>query len=433
MELAPTIRETRAALAAGKVEPAALARTVLDRANRNAGQNTYLWHDPDWTIKEAERASDMPADKGGLFGDGRPNLWGTPVSIKDCFDIAGSPTTCGVRFFSDANGIALRDSWLVERLREAGAVITGKTHLHPLAYGITGENPEFGDCEQPGKPGALTGGSSSGAAASILEGSALAAIGTDTGGSIRCPAALCGLAGYRASIGRGDWRGAAHLSQSFDTMGWLFRDLQDAPLLAEPFAKAATSGIRQFQRFGVIHDDFLHDCEPEILASLRNVTSKLHALGLQSSKFEAAWWHDSFEIYAAIQSSEAAEIHAGNYDQFSPEIRVRLEQGASITPGELARRRLQHAEFRSRIDELLREHQLLLLPAAPVARLNTGADNSDARRRILRYTTPFSLGGNPVVTVPGRVGGMQLAAAREEDEALLNLCGRLGAYRTANQ
>ena len=169
-----------------------------------------------------------------------PALWGLPISVKDCFDLAGSPTSCGIHFYRDLNGNAARDSWLVEQLRAAGAVIVGKTHLHPLAYGITGENPEYGDCAQPRDPGALTGGSSSGAAASVQEGSAVAAIGTDTGGSVRAPAALCGLAGYRATLGRGDWRGGAHLAESFDTMGWLFRDLEDAPFLAAPFAPAQT-------------------------------------------------------------------------------------------------------------------------------------------------------------------------------------------------
>ena len=120
---------------------------------------------------------------------------------------------------------------MVERLRRLGAVITGKTHLHALAYGITGENPEFGDCIQPGTRDCLTGGSSSGACASVLEGSAIAAIGTDTGGSVRVPAALCGLAGYRASLGRGNWGGGAHLAESFDTLGWLFADLEEAPFL----------------------------------------------------------------------------------------------------------------------------------------------------------------------------------------------------------
>ena len=105
--------------------------------------------------------------------------------------------------------------------------------MQMLAYGITGENRDYGDCVQPADPTSLTGGSSSGSAAAIQEGSAVAAIGTDTGGSIRAPAALCGLAGYRASLGLGDWRGGAHLAESFDTIGWLCRDLRDLPRLAQ--------------------------------------------------------------------------------------------------------------------------------------------------------------------------------------------------------
>ena len=428
-----TIRGARAALAAGRVAPRELAEAALDRANRNSHQNTYLWRDPQWTLNEAERASAIAAAAGGDFGDGRANLWGIPVSVKDCFDLAGTPTTCGVKFYREVNGIAAEDSWLVEQLREAGAVITGKTHLHPLAYGITGENPEFGDCDQPGNPGALTGGSSSGAAASVLEGSALAAIGTDTGGSIRGPAALCGLAGFRASIGRGDWRGGAHLARSFDTMGWLFRDLEDASLLAETFAGANRAEMREYRRFAVVHDAFLHDCEPTVVSSFHALTDELQALGLRSTAINVDWWRDAFEIFAPIQAWEAARIHAGHFDKIQPAIRERLEWGAHIRDSELAILRERHAEFRARLDNVLREHELILLPTSPVTRLNVGSDHSQARSRILRYTVPFSLGGNPVVTIPCRVGGMQLAAAREEDQSLLGLAVRLGARRAVRQ
>ncbi|MGB6688942.1 MAG: amidase family protein, partial [Terracidiphilus sp.] len=171
MESIPfAVSSLRRALAEGRVQPSTLAEQALARSNANAGHNTYLWQDRQWTLSEAARAEAIPRGEGEPFGDDRPPLWGLPISVKDLFDLAGAPTSCGVRFYRDLNGIALRDSWLVERLRAAGAVITGKTHLHPLAYGITGENPEFGDCLQPGDPGALTGGSSSGAAASVLEG-----------------------------------------------------------------------------------------------------------------------------------------------------------------------------------------------------------------------------------------------------------------------
>ena len=430
MDLASTtIRAARQALASKGATPAELAEQALKHANQNSGKNTYLWRDPEWTMQEAARAAAIPAGSSGAFGDGRSNLWGIPVSVKDCFDLAGSPTSAGVKFYRDLNGKAAQDSWLVEQIRKAGAVITGKTHLHPLAYGITGENPDFGDCEQPGNPGALTGGSSSGAAASILEGSALAAIGTDTGGSVRTPAALCGLAGYRASIGRGDWRGGAHLAESFDTMGWLFRDLEDAPLLAEIFVPGKSTAARKFKRFAVVHDAFLHDCEPAIAQSLRVFVDELHALGLESTLVDVGWWADSFEIYAPIQAWESARIHAGHYEKTPPAIRERLEWGARISDTELATFRARHAEFRSRLDGLLHEYELLVLPGSPVERLSIGADNRQARVRILRYTTPFSLGGVPVVTIPCAVGGMQLAAARENDESLLALAAAIGAKR----
>jgi Asp-tRNA(Asn)/Glu-tRNA(Gln) amidotransferase A subunit family amidase len=426
-----TLRDLRRALADGKTTPAAVAEEALTRANRNLTRNTYLWRDPAWTRSEAARAQAMPRGTGGPFGDGRSALWGLPISVKDCFDLAGSPTTCGVKFYRDLNGAAAHDSWLVQRLRSAGAVITGKTHLHPLAYGITGENPEFGDCVQPGNPDALTGGSSSGAAASVLERSAVAAIGTDTGGSVRAPAALCGLAGYRASLGRGDWSGAGHLAQSFDTMGWLFSDLEDASFLAETFAPAKIKPHVPFTRFGVIDESFLHDCEPAIVEALRAAADELQALGLQRGGFNPEWWAESFEIFAPIQAWEAARIHAGHHDQFQPAIRERLEWGARIKDAELPRLRERRAAFNTRIDALFSEHELLLLPATPVAKLPAGADHSQTRARLLRYTTPFSLAGVPVVTVPTRPGGMQLAAALGADEALLALAARLGAQRKA--
>lgn len=426
-----TIPETRAALAAGTADPVTLAEEALARANRNTGRNTFLWRDPAWTRGEAAWAASLPRETGGPFGDGRASLWGIPVSVKDCFDLAGAPTTCGVHFYRDLNGVASQNSWLVEQLRKAGAVITGKTHMHPLAYGITGENPEFGDCEQPGNPGALTGGSSSGAAASVLEGSALAAIGTDTGGSVRLPAALCGLVGYRASIGRGNWRGGAHLSQTFDTMGWLFRDLEDAPLLAETFASDKMPAPRKFTSFAVVSDAFLHDCEPAIVSSMRTLADELRTLGLRGAVIDVGAWERSFKIYAPIQAWEAARIHAGHYDKFPKSIRERLEWGAKIRDAELALMREFHAEFRAHLDALHQEHQLLLMPASPISRLNVGEDNSQARTRILRYTTPFSLGGNPAVTIPCHVGGMQLAAAREQDENLLELAADLGKLRSA--
>jgi Asp-tRNA(Asn)/Glu-tRNA(Gln) amidotransferase A subunit family amidase len=412
------------------MRPSQLAEAALARANQNEGHNTYLWQDAAWTRAEAARAEAMPRGSGGKFGDGRPALWGLPISVKDCFDLAGSPTTCGVHFYRDLNGTAKQDSWLVEKLRAAGAVIIGKTHLHALAYGITGENPQFGDCVQPGNPGALTGGSSSGAAASVMEGSAVAAIGTDTGGSIRVPAALCGLAGYRSSLGRGDWRGGAHLAVSFDTMGWLFRDLRDAPLLAKPFADCGAAEpathAEKFRRFAHISDSFLHDCEPEVVEGFRQVIRDLQALGLEGRSIDPAWWTEAVEIFAPIQAAEAAQVHAGNIDRCEPAIRDRLKWGASLDASEVATLRRRHADFRARMDDLFAQNELLLLPCAPAARLEAGTDHSQTRARLLRYTASFSLAGVPTIAIPCSHGGMQLATAHNQDEALLQLAVRIG-------
>lgn len=404
--------------------------SALSYANSNASRNAYLWRDDAWTKAEAQRVCAVQTDAVTV----RPPLWNIPVSVKDCFDLAGSPTSCGTIFYRDLHGIAERDSWLVERLRAAGAVITGKTHLHPLAYGITGENPDFGDCVQPGNPTALTGGSSSGAAASVMERSAVAAIGTDTGGSVRVPAALCGLAGYRASIGRGDWRGGAHLAESFDTFGWLFRDLEDGPLLGSIFGPTDATDLKLPTRFAVIDDAFLADCEAEVVANLHKCVEELEALGLTSTTVHIDWWSDSREIFAPIQASEAARYHHGHFDHFEPSIRQRLEWGASLSHDAVAALRQRHEAFRDRMDALLAEHELLLMPASPVAKLPTGADHSQTRARLLRYTTPVSLSGMPAVTIPfldnGRPsGGMQLAAAREDDARLLAIAAQLGQRR----
>ena len=217
-------------------------------------------------------------------------MFGVPVAVKDCFDVAGYPTTCGSRFYAEKLGIARTDSAVAARLRQAGAVIMGKTHLHQLAYGITGENSEYGDCVQPRDPGILTGGSSSGSAASVQEGSAVAAIGTDTGGSIRVPAALCGLAGYRSTLGLGGaqaWEGGWHLASSFDTLGWLFRDLRDGPALAAALLDVQPVDAPKDVTIAAVGAGFLHDCEPAVLEMYHGWQEKLRRAWRADQEFRA--------------------------------------------------------------------------------------------------------------------------------------------------
>jgi Asp-tRNA(Asn)/Glu-tRNA(Gln) amidotransferase A subunit family amidase len=427
-----TIRGLREALAAETVRPVDLAEAALARANGNQSHNTYLWQNPAWTLAEAARAGAMPRGEGGPFGDGRSALWGLPISVKDCFDLAGAPTSCGVRYYRDmATESPRSDSWLVEKLRAAGAVIIGKTHMHPLAYGITGENPDFGDCLQPGNEGALTGGSSSGAAASVLEGSAVAALGTDTGGSIRAPAALCGLAGYRASLGRGNWQGGAHLAQSFDTMGWLFRDLEDAPLLARfPCARGCGFNRRPSTALPFWMKASCTTVNLRFLPSLHATISELEDARLARVK-------GSRQSGGTNLSRSMRPFRHGRQRASMPATLTSTNPAfASGLSGARASRLRKFQRCANAMQSSLPAWTNFSASAwfaadacSPVARLAAGADHSKTRGRILRYTTPFSMAGVPVVTLPCAVGGMQLAAARGCDESLVEFAALLGARR----
>jgi aspartyl-tRNA(Asn)/glutamyl-tRNA(Gln) amidotransferase subunit A len=202
--------------------------------------------------------------------------------------------------------------------------------------------------------------------------------------------------------------------------------------LAAPFAPAESIPAPRFARFAFVADNFLPDCDPQVVESFRGVIGELQALGLEGRSIDADWWDNAaVQIFAPIQASEAAEIHAGNFDHFEPLIRDRLKWGASIKEPQIRVLRDLHAEFRARMDELFAEHEIILLPCAPVARLEAGADHSQTRPRLLRYTAPFSLAGVPALTIPCAAGGMQLAAARGFDEQLLGLGAQLGARRKA--
>ena len=425
-----SLQKLRTQLAAGDISPASVAKNSLSLANSNTSRNVYISIAPDWTAREAEILPDRFA------ADPKPLLYGLPVSLKDCFDLEGFPTSCGSRFYAVKNRAARADSAVAARLRSQGAVITGKAHLHQLAYGITGENPEYGDCLQPSDARLLTGGSSSGGAASVQEGSAVAAIGTDTGGSIRVPAALCGLAGYRASRElahqRGLWRGGTHLAPSFDTLGWLFRDLRDAPLLAEAlFDLRVPPTSEPHVRIGCVLPDFLHDCEAIVLDSFTTWQNQLRSHGAQIVFVDTSFWEEAMDIFAPIQAYEAAAIHktktGGDFSQFEKSIADRLAWGASIPAAEIETLRARHAKFRERMDVLLRDHDFLIAPCAPVHQLLAGADHSQARGTILRYTVPMSLAGVPVVTLPTRTGaGVQLIAGRGADAQLLAYAVQLG-------
>lgn len=395
---------------------------ALSHSNSNIGQNVFLWQQRERTQREARKVVDVGAIP-------RLPLLGVPVSIKDCIEVEGYVSSCGSHFYAENNAAACRDAWIVQQVRAAGGVITGKTHMHQLAYGITGENADFGDCCQPLDASLLTGGSSSGAVASVQEGSAILAIGTDTGGSIRVPSALCGVVGFRSSVGVGSWTGGVHLARSFDTLGLLCRDLRDLPLFASAvlgIESVECSGEPKAPRIAIVPTEFLYDCDADVVAAYAMQQQELEQLGATLTTVNVEYWARAMDVFGPIQAHEAAGVQreqlAGRagFEVFEPAIADRLTWGESISAKEIELLRRWHREFQVSMDTMLQQYDFLLLPCAPMSQLLAGADHSKTRQKILRYTTPVSLAGLPAVSLPRPGGiGMQLVCGRGRDAELL--------------
>ncbi len=435
------LQQLQTALREQQVEPVEVARECLARSNSSASRNTYLWQDGPALLQRAEALPQRFPDPLT-----RPPLYGVPVSLKDCFNMRGTVTTMGSRFLAQRRAASQTDSAMLQRLRSLGCLITGKTHLHPLAWGITGENADFGDSVQPRDAARLTGGSSSGGAASVQEGSALFAVGTDTGGSIRVPAALCGLAGFRASHGiatqggawPGMWDGCGSLAPSFDTAGILLRNPQDLPGIAGALFGLAPRARTGPMRIGIVSDTWLSGYDNRVVAATHAWRHELDGQGHTLTTIDADLWGAvPVDVFATLQAYEASALYRdlppGSEDQFGPLIAQRMRWGWSLSTAEVQDAQERLAIFRENISALFRRVDLLMLPCAPVAELVAGSDLSRVRPAILRYTAPFSLAGVPVVALPGellntdmyRGTGVQIAAPQGEDAALLSFAAEL--------
>jgi Asp-tRNA(Asn)/Glu-tRNA(Gln) amidotransferase A subunit family amidase len=259
------------------------------------------------------------------------------------------------------------------------------------------------------------------------------------------PAALCGLAGYRSSYGVAEWRGGAHLAISFDTVGWLFRDLRDAPLLAEavfdlPAHPPTGNSAAQRNRIspneisiGVLGGSFLEECDTAVRRSMESWQTRLARYGARLKPVTAEFWSEAWDIYAPLQAYEAAKLHAGFYHQFDPPIAARLEWGAAIGQEEVRELRLRNARFRKRMQEIFHSFDFLLAPATPLSFLDASKDHSEARARILRFTTPASLTGLPAVVLPSTDCGLQLLGAHNDDRRLLRFAARIGQEQSEAQ
>lgn len=385
-------------------------------------------HNPLSRFLTVELPDEPGAPQGGLAG--------LPVTVKDLFDLAGVPTTCGSRFYAAEVQPPWLDAGYPARWRQAGARFIGKTILNEFAYGITGENPWFGDCTIPGHADRLTGGSSSGAAASVAAGAACVALGTDTGGSLRVPAALCGLASFRQSLGFGEIEGMFPLAPTYDTVGWLQRHLGDLPLVASLLhPERPIPPLAGPPRIASLTGPWLAGVAAENLAAQAELEARLRSAGASVETVRAGGWEGALDIYVPLQAADAAAIHARflprHAPDYDPAVLARLDAGARLTPDEVLRWRSARASFVADcVTPLFGVWDYLLAPASAVTHLVQGEDQSGHRPRLLRLTAPASLGGLPVLTVPLHPGvpdgaGFQFLTPRGADASLWALAGWL--------
>jgi len=340
-------------------------------------------------------------------------LGGVPYFLKDLFDVAGEPTSAGSTFLPEVRPPGATDAALVRTLRAAGAVLAGKTQLHEFAYGITGENPHFGDCEHPRFPGRTTGGSSSGSAAAVAAGVVPLAIGTDTGGSVRVPAAFCGLYGFRSQAGDAFIADAFPLAPSFDTAGWFTAGAADM--------RAAIDGLVGLHPAArTLRGLYVEPpgLDADVAAACRTAAEALASpADRETHETIVRGFAPALDAYSIIVAHEAWTLHAPWADRqrlrYDPAVWMRLQRGRTQSRAEVGQAQVALAAVRLLWAKIFLACDFLVLPATPCAALRKAECTPENRSRLLALTAPVSLGGFPVLTVPvalpsGLTTGLQI-------------------------
>ena len=395
-----------------------LTEAFLNQIERlNPTINAFITPTPELARRGASRADALLADQA----PGREccALLGMPLTLKDIFDTAGIRTTAGSRFFADH--VPAEDAQAVQKLKLAGGVVLGKTNTHEIALGVTGVNPHYGAVKNPWNLTRVTGGSSSGSTAAVAAGMCLAALGSDTGGSIRIPASLCGVVGLKPTYGRVSTRGVFPLSWNLDHVDPLTQTVRDAAAMlsamagfdphdpasadvpVEDYLVHLEDGVRGW-RIALAAGNYVEASDPQVLAALSEAARVFMELGARVEKVDMSWIEDLALANLRMVTADGAAFHrerlAEHPDWFGADVRQRLESGAALTSSEYALARRTQAESRRRFEMFFENFDLLLLPTTPIpAPPIEGTQAVEAARRLTRFTAPFNLAGLPALSV----------------------------------
>ena len=419
--------------------------------------NSFITLLPD-EARAAARRAEADIKRGNYLGP----LHGIPVALKDLFNTAGVRTTSGSRVFDTF--IPDQDCTVAMRFRQAGAILLGKLNMHQFAYGPTGENADYGHMHNPWDPEMVTGGSSGGSGSAAAAGQCTITTGSDTGGSIRIPAALCGIVGLKPTYGLVSRHGLTPLSWSLDHPGPMVRTVEDAALTMNVIAghdpkdvasakvevpdytTALTGDVRGL-RIGVPREFFEAPLDPQVGQAVREALALLESMGAVITEVSFPMFKDAQAIGTAILMAEAAAYHRDllvkDGDKLYPPVRLRLEAGLFISAADYLRGQQGRSLFDSQIRKLLEEVDLLAGPTEPVTapkllanQVQVGEHSMGTVPALTQYTRPFNITGSPTISVPcgfsdaGLPIGLQLAG-RSFDE--LTVLRAAHAYEQATE
>ncbi len=407
---------------------------------------------------ETARTEARQAERELRSGTRRSPLHGEPVAVKDLVATQGTRTTAGSKILTD--WVPTRDADVVWSLREAGAVLVGKTNTHEFAFGTTNDNPHYGATRNPWNPALTTGGSSGGSAAAVAAGIVSVALGTDTAGSIRIPAALCGCVGLKPGYGVLPTRGVVPLSKSLDTVGPLARTVEDAQTAFEVLAGKGLGArgwglgerphARNFSlkglKIGVPEDYFFDRVDPEVERGVRDALKAMEEAGAEVLVIAVPELEGCVDVGIAIVRPEALAFHKRWYPEraadYGDDVAQALASASDITPkAHLAAKRTRAGIGRA-LRRVLKEVDLLAGPTVPILAF----PNADAFRPVLpggeiprhaltRLTYPFSLSRLPAISIPCTLSrqhlpiGLQLAAGPRQEGLLLAAARAFEAIR----
>ncbi len=447
-----TISELAQRLRRRQISPVEITRSCLQRIEEwNPQLNAFITVTADSALAEARRA-----EAEILQGNWRGPLHGIPVALKDLIDTAGVLTTAASAIYKDR--IPREDAEGVRRLRQAGAVIVGKNNLHEFAYGASSLVSHFGDMHNPRDAARIAGGSSGGSAAAVATGMAFAAIGTDTAGSIRLPAALCGCVGLKPTHGRVSSRGVIPLSPTLDHVGPLTASVEDAAIVLQAIAGydagdlasadipaadyvSALNEDAQRLRVGLPREYFFDDLDAEVAAAVEGALQVLQGIVAEIREVKLDVPTDR-----KLQSAESWAVHAENVarnpELYQPETLRRIRSGESVTAAEYMARRRELEEARRGIHAVFAEVDVLITPTTPMpaptsAELKANPEElRPAEIKLLRNTRPFNVWGLPAISLPcgmtknGLPIGLQIAGPPWREDWVL---GAARAYERSGQ